>query len=376
MAGLYIHIPFCKTRCSYCDFYSSTLFELKNELIDCLCIELQREKEYIEEEKIDTIYFGGGTPSLLSYEDFDRIFAAIRKNYDINFCKEITLEANPDDLTKEYCAMLSRLPFNRISIGIQSLLDDELQLINRRHSAKDAVACVDRCVAAGIENISVDIIYGHPSQSLEKLTASLDIMLEMSVKHISAYHLSYEKGTVLHQLLENNKISAVDEDTSLRMYQILVAKLHEKGFVQYEISNFSKEGFHSKHNSSYWNDSKYLGIGPSAHSYNRSSRKWNISDIKEYIKGVSNNANIATIEQLSTSDLYNDFIITSLRTTKGASLTYLKNRHGSEFLDYCLKNAQKHLKNLLLTTEDNHLRFTQKGFILSDSVLTDLLYVE
>ncbi len=375
MAGIYIHIPFCKTRCAYCDFFSSIDFSLKDKLVDAICTELKLEKNYIGNEPIKTIYFGGGTPSLLLSSDFQKIFNIISENFDISQCKEITLEANPDDLSEEYIASIRQLPFNRISIGVQSLVDSELQTINRRHTAQQAIKAVEACIKNNLTNISVDLIYGYPSQSMDDFFFSIDNILKMNVKHISAYHLTYEKNTLLGEKLLQGKIKPIDEELSLKMYQLLVKKLAEKGFIQYEISNFSQAGFESKHNSSYWQNSSYLGIGPSAHSYNGNSRKWNIASIKDYIEGITNNESICEIEFLSETDKYNDFIITSLRTTKGASLLLLEEKFGKEKLGYCLKNANKHLKNNILFLENNYLKFTQKGFTLSDGVMSDLLFI-
>jgi oxygen-independent coproporphyrinogen-3 oxidase len=376
MAGIYIHIPFCKTRCAYCDFFSSIDFSLKDKLIDAICTELKLEKNYIGNEIIKTIYFGGGTPSLLASSDFQKIFDVISKTFDISQCEEITLEANPDDLSDEYVASICRLPFNRISIGMQSLVDSELAIINRRHTAKQAINAVETCIKNSIANISVDLIYGYPSQKMADFLFSIDNVLKMNVKHISAYHLTYEKNTPLGEKLLHGKIKPIDEELSLKMYQLLVERLAKKGFIQYEISNFSQAGFESKHNSSYWKGSNYLGVGPSAHSYNGNSRKWNVASIKDYIKGIMNNESVCEIETLSETDKYNDFIITSLRTVRGASLLLLEEKFGKEKLDYCLKNAHKYLKRNILYLDNNYLKFTQKGFTLSDGVMSDLLFIE
>jgi oxygen-independent coproporphyrinogen-3 oxidase len=375
LAGIYIHIPFCKSRCTYCDFYSCTDLSLREKLLQSICTELINEKSYLENETIDTLYFGGGTPSLLHEADFSAIFAALAIHYNLSNCREITLEANPDDLTEDYLAMLRRFPFNRISIGVQSMRNEELRLINRRHTAEQAIRSVARCRAAGFENISVDLIYGYPSQRIDEFIYSLDNLLKMNVKHISAYHLTYEKDTVLYQQLQRGEICEITEELSVEMYRQLVKKLAEKGFKQYEISNFAQAGYESQHNSSYWNGSKYLGVGPSAHSYNGVSRRWNMSNITAYIESVNGKSEFREIENLSESDRYNDFIITTLRTSKGASLKYLQKNFSETMLDFCLKNADKHLKNKLLKIEKNYLKFTSKGIVLSDTVLADLFLV-
>jgi oxygen-independent coproporphyrinogen-3 oxidase len=376
LAGIYVHIPFCKIRCAYCDFYSNTDLSYKDELVKCLCKELAQEKNYIEKEKIETIYFGGGTPSLLDEKDFRLVFDTIEKLFDISSVQEITLEANPDDLSVNYIDLLRRLPFNRISIGIQSLIDKELQLINRRHSAQQAIDAVAACRAAGFENISVDLIYGYPSQTISEFIFSVEKMLDMDVTHISAYNLTYEEGTVLHQKLQRKEICAIDEETSIEMYKILVNKLETNGFHQYEISNFARNGYESKHNSSYWQGKKYLGVGPSAHSYNGSTRKWNVASLKDYIQKVNMGATVYELEMLSDNDLYNEFIITGLRTRKGVLLPTLQEKFGSKMLDYCLANADKYLVNKCLYIDGDYLKFTMDGFILSNGIMSDLLFVE
>ncbi|MDR3704503.1 MAG: radical SAM family heme chaperone HemW [Paludibacteraceae bacterium] len=376
MAGIYVHIPFCKIRCAYCDFYSNTDLSYKDELVKCLCKELTQEKNYLEKEKIETIYFGGGTPSLLDEDDFKLIFDTMESHFDISSVQEITLEANPDDLSVSYIAMLRRLPFNRISIGIQSLIDKELRLINRRHSAQQALDAVAACRAAGFENISVDLIYGYPSQTIPEFIFSVGKMSAMDVTHISAYNLTYEEGTVLHQKLQRKEICAIDEETSIEMYKTLVNKLETNGFFQYEISNFAREGYESKHNSSYWRGKKYLGVGPSAHSYNGTTRKWNVASLKEYIQKINEDATAYELETLSDNDLYNEFIITGLRTKKGVSLQTLQEKFGGKMLDYCVENAAKYIINKCLYIENDYLKFTTEGVILSNGIMSDLLFVE
>ena len=376
MAGIYIHIPFCKTRCSYCDFYSSIDISIKNKLIDCLCKELISEKQYIGEEAIETIYFGGGTPSLLDEKDFEVIFNTINSNYDTSQCIEITLEANPDDLDLDYILMLKKFPFNRISIGIQSFMDKELKLINRRHTSEQAINAVTLCQHNGFENISIDLIYGYPSQALVDLSMSIDIALKINPKHISAYHLSYEKDTILENKLRRKEITAIDEETSNEMFKLFVSELKKHGFLQYEISNFSQQGFESKHNSSYWNGRKYLGIGPSAHSYNQLTRKWNVSSINDYVRGIDENKCIFEFETLTLNDKYNDYIITSLRTLKGASLERIEKDFGDKLLENCFQSAAKHINNNILVIQDGYLRFTSTGILLSDGIIADLLFVD
>ncbi len=367
MSGIYLHIPFCKTRCHYCDFFSNTKLEYKTAFVESLCAELVREKNYLNGEEIHTIYFGGGTPSLLNADDFDMIFNVLQRNYDLSHCEEITLEANPDDLSAEYLAVLRSYPFNRISIGVQSLVDGELQQINRRHTAQQAIDAVQRC-AKQFTNISVDLIYGYPSQTMDSFLYSLEKMANLPVQHISAYHLTYEKGTVLQHKLQQGIIKEIDEETSILIYKTLVEKLAEKGFEQYEISNFAQQGFESKHNSAYWTGEKYLGVGTSAHSFNGVSRRWNVASLLQYIS----NESISETEILSATDRYNEFILTSLRTVRGISLNKLKELHGEEMFVYCLRNADKYMKDNILSIENNYLHFTKNGFLISDVVMAEL----
>ncbi|MBN1462784.1 MAG: radical SAM family heme chaperone HemW [Paludibacteraceae bacterium] len=376
MAGIYIHIPFCKSRCAYCDFFSSTHLSYKSKLVACLCKELISEKHYIGNETVETIYFGGGTPSLLEENDFKLIFDTIQATYDTSNCVEITIEVNPDDVTNDFVSMLKKFPFNRISIGIQSFINNELKLINRRHTSEQAINAVQLFQRNDYENISVDLIYGYPSQDINNLSTSIDKLLKMKIQHISAYHLTYEKGTVLHQKLINNEIQAVDEETSLEMFHLITSELTKNGFLHYEISNFAKNGFESKHNSSYWNGKKYLGIGPSAHSYNNTSRKWNVASITSYIKAIETQSPCYEIEQLSLNDKYNDYIITSLRTLQGCSLTNIKTEFGEIYLKNCLLNITKHLNNNTLQIDSDSLKLTPKGIFLSDGIIADLLAVD
>ena len=252
MAGIYLHIPFCKTRCIYCDFYSTTRSELKTRYVRALCRELAMRKDYLKGEDIETVYFGGGTPSQLEKEDFEQIFDTIRTHYGLSHCQEITLEANPDDLTSEYLKMLSSLPFNRISMGIQTFDDPTLKLLKRRHNAHTAIEAVHRCREAGFQNISIDLIYGLPGENKERWENDLRQAISLNVEHISAYHLIYEEDTPIYNMLKQHQISEVDEDSSLDFFTLLIEHLQKAGFEHYEISNFCRPGKYSRHNSSCW----------------------------------------------------------------------------------------------------------------------------
>lgn len=376
MAGIYLHIPFCKTRCIYCDFFSTTKSNEKERYVNALCKELSLRKPYLEGETVETIYFGGGTPSQLEQKDFELIFDTIDNIYGLSNCKEITLEANPDDLKPAYIEMLAKLPFNRISIGIQTFNEQTLRLLKRRHTASQAIEAVKNCKTAGFKNISIDLIYGLPGESLASWNADLKQAIELDVEHISAYHLIYEEGTILYDMREKHKINEVDEDSSVLFFAEMINQLTNANFVHYEISNFCKSGMYSMHNSSYWTGKKYLGCGPSAHSYNRTNRQWNISSLEKYMVGIENNSPTTEVEQLDLYTRYNDFIITSLRTMWGLSLKEIKENFGESLYNYCLINAQPYLNRKILQLENQTLRLTKEGIFISDGVMSDLLWVE
>lgn len=376
MAGIYIHIPFCKRRCIYCDFFSTTASEKKNEYIKAVCKEIAERKDYLENEKINTIYFGGGTPSQLEKNDFTDIFKTIYENYCVNPQAEITIETNPDDLTEEYVRMLSTLPFNRLSMGIQTFNDDILSLLKRRHNAQQAIDAFKRCRNAGFTNISIDLMYGLPGESIETWNSDLDTAISLMPEHISAYHLIYEEGTVLYKLKEENKVSEADEELSNKLFETLISRLKESGYEHYEISNFCRPGMYSKHNSSYWTGIKYLGCGPSAHSYNGRSRQWNISSLEEYIKGINCSTDISEIEELDIYTRYNDFVITTIRTTCGMPLNKLKAEFGNKLYEYCLKMAHPHINQGTLEIKNDTLKLTPNGIFISDGIMSDMLWVE
>ena len=303
MAGIYIHIPFCKTRCVYCDFYKETDESKINDFVAALCAEATLRKNEIS-ESIKTIYFGGGTPSRLSKQHFENIFENLFSNFSVESDAEITLEANPDDLSEEYIQLLRELPFNRISIGIQSFDDDELKFLSRRHSAQQAIDAVKRCQQAGFDNISIDLMYGLPKQTLEIWKENLQKACELNIQHISAYHLIYEPETKLYSLLQKGKIQPVTDDASTEMFSTLIDVLLQNGFEHYEISNFAKNGLYSMHNTSYWKNEKYMGLGPSAHSYDGENRSWNVSSLNKYIESVKSGKLSQETENLTLSQKY------------------------------------------------------------------------
>ncbi len=376
MAGIYLHIPFCKRRCIYCDFFSTTRGEMREAYIQALCRELELRRDYIGGEEVETIYLGGGTPSQLTKEDFEQLFSYIYKVYRIKPDAEITLEANPDDLTPTYIANLRTLPFNRLSMGIQTFHEETLQLLHRRHTAEQAIRAFRDCREAGFSNISIDLMYGLPGETLSIWEKDLEQAITLHPEHISAYHLIYEEGTTLWNLRGQHLVEEANEDLSLSLFSTLIDRLTKAGYTHYEISNFCLPDHHSRHNSSYWTGKKYLGAGPSAHSYNGVSRQWNIASLDKYIEGINSGNPAIEIEELNLHTRYNDFIITGIRTVWGISLTHLRQTFGKELHDYCLRMAHPHLQQGTLTQEEDTLRLTRKGIFISDSIMSDMLWVE
>lgn len=332
-------------------------------------------KEYLDGEPIETIYWGGGTPSQLEPKDFQLVFDVIQTLYGMEHCREITLEANPDDLTPDYLKALTALPFNRLSMGIQTFNDETLKLLKRRHTSKQAIQAIADARLAGFENISIDLMYGLPGETPENWKYDLEQAIALRPDHISAYHLTYEEGTPLYTMLLSEQVQEVNEDNSLFFFSELTRQLSAAGYEHYEISNFCLPDKYSLHNSSYWKGVKYLGIGASAHSFNDTSREWNIASIHKYIKGIDSDERDAEIETLDITTRYNDLIITSIRTRWGLSLIQVEATFGANLLNYTLQNAEKYLKNEELIIQDDHLKLTPKGIFISDRIMSDLLYV-
>jgi oxygen-independent coproporphyrinogen III oxidase len=375
MAGIYIHIPFCKQRCTYCDFYTEVAPQFIPVLIDSIVRELNIRKDYLQNSPINTIYFGGGTPSILSNEQFLLIFEAIYRLFTVAEDAEITFEANPDDLTPGFLTSLQALPFNRISIGIQSFDDKDLKRINRRHTSKQAVEAVKNAQKAGFGNISIDLIYGLPFQTLEAWGDQLDMALSLNIQHISAYGLTYEEGTELWKQRENGEIEVVDDLVMNEMYLLLLDKIKTKGFEAYEISNFALPGYQSRHNSAYWKQEPYLGIGPSAHSYDIVSRQWNIASITDYIKAINSGSDFYEREELSLNDRYNDFVMVSLRTAEGLDVKIMEKDFGPELAGYCLQNIKTFMDSEQVYYSEGKLRLTAEGIHISNLILIQLMKV-
>ena len=375
MAGIYIHTPFCKRRCIYCDFFSTTQSEKKPAYVHALCQELDMRKDYLEGEDIETIYLGGGTPSQLTQEELEKIFSALYNIYKVKEDAEITLEANPDDLTPEYVHMLRSLPINRISMGIQTFQEETLKLLHRRHTARQAIEAFQRCREAGFQNISIDLMYGLPGETLDTWKQDLQQAIALRPEHISAYHLIYEEGTALWKLKEQHQVEEADEDLSVTLFRTLIDELTRAGYEHYEISNFCLPGLHSRHNSSYWTGKKYLGCGPSAHSFNGTSRQWNVASLDKYIHAIQQGKLDYEIEELDIYTRYNDFVITAIRTHWGMSLSQLRSTYGEELYRYCLRMAKPHLAQGVLEMKEDTLKLTKEGIFISDGIMSDLLWV-
>ncbi|WP_333809403.1 radical SAM family heme chaperone HemW [Flavobacterium sp.] len=371
MSGIYIHIPFCKQACHYCDFHFSTNLKKKDEMVLALAKEIEMRKNEFQDEIVETIYFGGGTPSILSIEDLKFLIDEVYRNYKVVENPEITVEANPDDLTENRIIELSKNKVNRLSIGIQSFFEDDLKLMNRAHNAEEAKKCLETATQY-FDNISIDLIYGVPEMSNEKWLQNIETALSFGVPHISSYALTVEPKTALHSFIQKGIIPQPDDEVAQEHFHILVDKLSENGFIHYELSNFGKENYFSKNNSSYWLGKKYIGIGPSAHSYDGKNRGWNVSNNSLYIKSIQENKLPIEIETLTKTDRYNEYIMTGLRTIWGVSLERIEQEFGKIYLDYLNQQATKFIEDHLLFIDNNILRTTKKGKFLSDGIASDL----
>ncbi|MFH1005181.1 MAG: radical SAM family heme chaperone HemW [Bacteroidota bacterium] len=375
MAGIYIHIPFCKQSCHYCDFYFSTSLKNKNLFLDALKKEIYMRKDYLITKNIDTIYFGGGTPSLLSREDILCIFAELEKYFSISSDAEITLEANPDDLSRKKLREFYSTFINRLSIGIQSFSDEDLKFLNRVHNSYEALTSVKQAQDIGFSNITIDLIYGIQTLSDEQWKKNLDVAFSLGVPHISCYCLTLEPKTALHSFIKRGLAKAIDEQKGARQFDILMNEMKNNNFTQYEISNFCKDGFYSRHNSSYWKGEKYLGLGPSAHSYNGDSRQWNINNNSIYIRSMNEEKICFEKEILSDEKKYNEYVMTSLRTMWGLDLNYLKENFSVSFYDYFMKESIRLLEEESIKIDGSQIVLTQKGKLLADNIISKLFFV-
>lgn len=371
MSGIYIHIPFCKQACFYCDFHFSTSLKKKDALISCLVKEIELRKEALNKKIVETIYFGGGTPSMLSAKEISLLIAAVYKYHTVVASPEITLEANPDDLSEEKLIELSHTPINRLSIGVQSFFEKDLKLMNRAHSSSEAHTSLE-IATRYFENISIDLIYGIPGLTHEEWQQNIQTALSFNVSHISSYALTVEPKTALEKLIKKGKIEKVDDVLAQEQFFILRDLLEKANFVHYELSNFGKENYFSKNNTAYWLGKSYLGIGPSAHSFDGKQRSWNVRNNTQYIKEIELNKLPIESEVLSVTDRYNEYVMTGLRTIWGVSLDKIKTDFGSKYVIYIQTESEKHIQQKLLYVEANTLKTTKEGAFLVDGIAAHL----
>jgi oxygen-independent coproporphyrinogen-3 oxidase len=373
MAGIYIHIPFCKKLCFYCDFYHVISTDDNSAFIDALLEEISVRQNYLGSETISTIYFGGGTPSVFSAKEIERIFVRLNELFTIETQCEISIELNPDDVNLMYLSDLKKLGINRISLGVQSWRDSDLKMLNRRHNSAQAAEALRAISGAGFENVTIDLIYGIPGMSLKDWEANLGFTFSFDINHLSAYHLTFEHGTVFGKMLKKGLVSEVEEEESASLFNILIEKAAAAGFIQYEISNFGKAGYFSIHNSNYWKQVNYLGLGPSAHSFNGYSRQWNIRNLKSYIKSINSGKTFFEREVLDIRARFNEYIMTSLRTMWGIDLDYVETMFEKEGYDYVVNLAEKFRSYGLMKQDKKTLILTDQGKMISDNIISEFM---
>jgi oxygen-independent coproporphyrinogen-3 oxidase len=378
MSGIYIHIPFCKQACHYCDFHFSTSMKKKDEMVLALAKELQLRKDEFQFDAefpcIETIYFGGGTPSVLTVKEIQLLIDTVRQNYSVSQNPEITLEANPDDLSEENLKAFAAIGINRLSIGIQSFFEEDLKLMHRAHDSTQAKKCLE-LANQYFDNISLDLIYGIPGMTNERWQQNIETALSFGIPHISSYALTVEPKTALNKLIQTGKVDAPKDEVAQEHFMILVETLEANGLVHYELSNFGKENYFSRNNSAYWLGKKYLGIGPSAHSYDGVSRSWNVANNALYLKAIQKDELPREVELLSQEDRYNEYIMTGLRTIWGVSLVRIEQEFGRDYLNYLKQQSQKFIHDGLLIITDEILKPTLKGKFLTDGIASDLFYL-
>ena len=373
MAGVYIHIPFCKKLCFYCDFYHVITPENNSSYINALLSEISLRREYLGNEAVSTIYIGGGTPSVFSVKELETILNELHKLLRVEQDCEITIELNPDDVSPAYLAGLRNNGINRISLGIQSWRDSDLKMLNRRHDSAQAGIALKNVFKAGFDNVTIDLIYGIPGMSSSEWAANLDYSFTFDIKHLSAYHLTIEPGTVFGKMLQKGLIEEIEEEESTSLFNILIEKAEKAGFVHYEISNFGKPGYFSIHNSNYWKQVNYIGLGPSAHSFNGYSRQWNISDIKGYVKAINTGKAFYEREELDTKAKFNEYIMTSLRTMWGIDLEYVEKAFEKEGYDYVINLSGKFIDYGLMKKEKKSLVLSNQGKMISDNIISEFM---
>ncbi|MCG6190735.1 radical SAM family heme chaperone HemW [Maribellus maritimus] len=375
MAGIYIHIPFCRQKCYYCDFYKTVNTGQTPRFIKAIQQEARKRKDYVGSEKIKTIYFGGGTPSVLNANELAEILQFFRKEFEIEKEAEVTFEANPDDLTVKYLETLYKAGVNRLSIGLQALQNEHLERMNRRHDVQQAIASVTDAQKAGFQNLSVDLIYGLPELTIKEWKSTLEQVFSLPFQHLSAYHLTYHQGTPFYTWLKKGTLKELDEKESVEQFEILIETAERYGFEHYEISNFAKDQLYSKHNTSYWTGKKYLGLGPSAHSFNGKSRRWNMAHLEGYLKAQENNLPFFEEEVLSENEKFNEYILTRMRTKWGVSEQEIKNIFGLQVLNSFQNEIENYLRLELIKKENGNFTFTRKGLFISDDILSNMMII-
>ncbi len=375
MAGIYIHIPFCRQKCYYCDFYKTVNTSLTEKYLSGLKQEAKLRKNYLQNEVVETIYFGGGTPSVLKANELEAILNHISENYKLSNQLETTFEANPDDLTPDYLNAIKSAGINRLSIGIQAFQDVHLKKMNRRHNAEQAEKVVRNAVKTGIDNISVDLIYGLPDLAEKQWKESLDRVFNLPVQHLSAYHLTYHEGTAFYTWLKKGTLKELSENESVNQFNILLDSAEKAGFEQYEISNFARDEQYSKHNTAYWLGKKYLGLGPSAHSYNQNTRRWNVSHVERYIHGVETGEEYFEEEKLNVKEHFNEHILTRIRTKWGVSLSFVNQKFGETYHQYLLQQIAKHQESGFVILKDETITLSREGLFVSDEIMSDLMII-
>ncbi len=375
MAGIYIHIPFCRQRCNYCDFYKIVNTSLQQKFLSILKEEVKVRKNYLQNENVETIYFGGGTPSVLSSSELEDILVLLKNKFKVNSDAEITFETNPDDLTPDYLSGIRQAGINRLSVGIQSFQDNHLKIMNRRHTATQAIKAIEDAAKAGFNNISADLIYGLPGLSSQEWEESLKQVFSLPVQHLSAYHLTYHEGTTFYNWLKNGTLKELNEKASVNQFNALIDLSVKNGYEHYEISNLAKNNLYSRHNTSYWMGKKYLGLGPSAHSFDGSSRQWNISNVEQYILAFEKQMDYFEKEELSENDKFNEYILTRIRTKWGVSLSVVNQQFGADKENYLIEQIQKYKNTETVVLQNGILSLTRKGFFISDEIMADLMII-
>ena len=376
MAGIYIHIPFCKQACNYCNFHFSTSLHYKNDLLKAILLEIKMQQYFLENEKIETIYFGGGSPSILETDEVKRIIEVIYNNYNVGDLKEVTLEANPDDLSGQKIKELKNTVINRFSIGVQSFFDEDLIWMNRVHNSQQADRAIKTAQDAGFHNLTIDLIYGIPTLSNGNWIKNLSKALDLQVPHISAYALTVEEKTPLHKMISKHEKENVDEKRSAAQMIMLIETLISIDFEHYEISNFAKFNQYALHNTNYWKGEKYLGIGPSAHSFNGNERRWNVSNNQQYFQGIFSNKSIFENEILSAKDQFNEWLMTGLRTQWGCDLTVAKMKFDESWIKEILQDAEPYFNAKKMMQLENKLILTNEGKLIADRIISDLMIVK